>query len=123
MGLEPMTFPLPRECATSAPQERVLRLFGAHPLRECYLSKKIFNLFLRQSLCATRACVVILSSKRFGQRWIRTTVHSREQIYSLSPLATRPSTQVLNFKCSEFRKAGDRNRTYNLRFTKPLLYR
>ena len=27
-----------------------------------------------------------------GQRWIRTTVHSREQIYSLSPLTTRPST-------------------------------
>ena len=27
-----------------------------------------------------------------GQRWIRTTVPSREQIYSLSPLATRPST-------------------------------
>ena len=29
-----------------------------------------------------------------GQRWIRTTVHSREQIYSLSPLATRPSTHI-----------------------------
>ena len=32
--------------------------------------------------------------KRFGQRWIRTTVLSREQIYSLSPLATRPSTHI-----------------------------
>ena len=29
-----------------------------------------------------------------GQRWIRTTVPSREQIYSLSPLATRPSTHI-----------------------------
>ena len=29
-----------------------------------------------------------------GQRWIRTTVPSREQIYSLSPLATRPSTLI-----------------------------
>ena len=29
-----------------------------------------------------------------GQGWIRTTVHSREQIYSLSPLATRPPTHI-----------------------------
>ena len=29
-----------------------------------------------------------------GQRWIRTTVDSRQQIYSLSPLATRPSTHI-----------------------------
>ena len=39
--------------------------------------------------CATKAY-----KKEFGQRWIRTTVHSREQIYSLSPLATRPSTHI-----------------------------
>ena len=31
----------------------------------------------------------------FGQGWIRTTVLSREQIYSLSPLATRPPTHIL----------------------------
>ena len=31
---------------------------------------------------------------KFGQGWIRTTVHSREQIYSLSPLATRPPTLI-----------------------------
>ena len=30
-----------------------------------------------------------------GQGWIRTTVPSREQIYSLSPLATRPPTHIL----------------------------
>ena len=30
----------------------------------------------------------------FGQGWIRTTVLSREQIYSLSPLATRPPTLI-----------------------------
>ena len=29
-----------------------------------------------------------------GQGWIRTTVPSREQIYSLSPLATRPPTHI-----------------------------
>ena len=29
-----------------------------------------------------------------GQGWIRTTVLSREQIYSLSPLATRPPTHI-----------------------------
>ena len=123
-----------------------------------------------------------------GQRWIRTTVHSREQIYSLSPLATRPPTLIKlslkmpltrfelvasplprecatpapqrhisetiyslwsatshkrysifysaeslrhKGKChkgckrilSLLKKAGNRNRTYNLRFTKPLLYR
>ena len=123
---------------------------------------------------------------KLGQGWIRTTVPSREQIYSLSPLATRPPTHI-NFsklpltrfelvasplprecatpapqrhisetthplwsatshkrysifysaeslrhkgKChkgckrtSLIKKAGNRNRTYNLRFTKPLLYR
>ena len=37
--------------------------------------------------------------KNGGQRWIRTTVPSREQIYSLSPLATRPSTHM---KLSKF---------------------
>ena len=93
-----------------------------------------------------------------GQGWIRTTVHSREQIYSLSPLATRPPTLIkfhfltkklpltrlelvtspLPRECSTSepqgqaivprtillsKKAGNRNRTYNLRFTKPLLYR
>ena len=32
MGLEPMTFPLPRECATSAPQEhvRLFRIIASH---------------------------------------------------------------------------------------------
>ena len=34
------------------------------------------------------------SLKSTGQGWIRTTVHSREQIYSLSPLATRPPTLI-----------------------------
>lgn len=31
---------------------------------------------------------------KFGQGWIRTTVDSRRQIYSLLPLATRPPTHV-----------------------------
>ena len=31
---------------------------------------------------------------KLGQGWIRTTVPSREQIYSLSPLATRPPTLI-----------------------------
>ena len=88
--------------------------------------------------------------KVIGQRWIRTTVPSREQIYSLSPLATRPPTLILfsNLPLTRFelvasplprecatpapqrlnatrakKIAGNRNRTYNLRFTKPLLYR
>ena len=38
--------------------------------------------------------IKISSLKNGGQRWIRTTVPSREQIYSLSPLATRPSTLI-----------------------------
>ena len=110
----------------------------------------------------------------FGQGWIRTTVLSREQIYSLSPLATRPPTHIqlsvsaislLNLPLTRFelvtsplprecstpepqglaqvcllssryirvhlckpsdvpsgsKKAGNGTRTYNLRFTKPLL--
>ena len=60
-----------------------------------------------------------------GQGWIRTTVDSRRQIYSLLPLATRAPTHSLMPSHSFMSKkiAGNRNRTYNLRFTKPLLYR
>ncbi len=60
-----------------------------------------------------------------GQGWIRTTVDSRRQIYSLLPLATRAPTQIScpSYSFLSKRIAGNRNRTYNLRFTKPLLYR
>ena len=60
-----------------------------------------------------------------GQGWIRTTVDSRRQIYSLLPLATRAPTHFWCPSHSFLSKkiAGNRNRTYNLRFTKPLLYR
>ena len=62
---------------------------------------------------------------KFGQGWIRTTVDSRRQIYSLLPLATRAPTQIScpSYSFLSKRIAGNRNRTYNLRFTKPLLYR
>ena len=98
------------------------------------------------------------SYKSGGQGWIRTTVVSRRQIYSLLPLATRAPTHIkfssspcitcqraqmpltgfepvaspLPRECAtpapqrlvfKVQKAGNRNRTYNLRFTKPLLYR
>ena len=62
-GFEPVTFPLPRECATPAPHRH--------------------GKFLR----------------RTGQGWVRTSVHSREQIYSLPPLTTRPPTLIWFSKC------------------------
>ena len=48
----------------------------------------------------TMLSITIKKSSRFllrikiGQGWIRTTVDSRRQIYSLLPLATRPPTHV-----------------------------
>ena len=44
-GFEPVASPLPRECATPAPQ-RHLKLFSPRTLMSAYLSKKIINLFL-----------------------------------------------------------------------------
>ena len=84
-----------------------LRLVGSHPP---HLSNK--KGFLTEALNG-------------GQGWIRTTVDSRRQIYSLLPLATRAPTHSLMPSHSFMSKkiAGNRNRTYNLRFTKPLLYR
>ena len=49
----------------------------------------------------TMLSITIKKSSRFllrikiGQGWIRTTVDSRRQIYSLLPLATRPPTHLL----------------------------
>ena len=62
--------------------------------------------FSLSSLALEPSCVFLISPlqpkktscleifKSGGQGWIRTTVHSREQIYSLSPLATRPPTHI-----------------------------
>ena len=77
--------PLPRECATPAPQRHISETthpFGVLP------PIKDTQSFIRQSPCATKAN------------------------------ATRAVREPLLLK-----KAGNRNRTYNLRFTKPLLYR
>jgi hypothetical protein len=41
-----------------------------------------------------------------GQGWIRTSVHLREQIYSLPPLTTRPPVQVLPAKGGLMTNAG-----------------
>ena len=75
-------------------------------------------------------------SKNCGQRRIRTSVLVREQIYSLSPLATRPSAQVmyeawnLNYKGSVVPTsdliptlwAEEGSRTPDLLITNQLLY-
>ena len=52
-----------------------------------------------------------------GERWIRTTVGVRQQIYSLPHLATLVSPQLFQFR------ADRRIRTPDLLFTKQLLYR
>ena len=44
-----------------------------------------------------------------------------QQIYSLSPLATRESTHMKNMTSQAFHKADDRTRTDNLLITNQLL--
>lgn len=60
-----------------------------------------------------------------GQGRIRTSVHSREQIYSLPPLTTRPPTQNLVFDYSTTKhkkRAACRTWTSDLLITNQLLY-
>ncbi len=56
--------------------------------------------------------------KKNGQGWIRTNV--AEAVVLQTTLINHSSTYP--FKISKVQIAGDRNRTHNLRFTKPLLY-
>ena len=80
--------PLPRECATPAPQ----RLISETPSSLLLRVLPLTNLTLSQLL--------------FGR----------------VPAPQRQMPQGCN-RTSLIKKAGNRNRTYNLRFTKPLLYR
>ena len=48
-----MTFPLPRECATSAPQGLIVRTFASRlPYGNATSPQTTFSCFRRQSLCA-----------------------------------------------------------------------
>ena len=57
-----------------------------------------FLILLFESIFFMRNKKVIFFSEYYlilgGQRWIRTIVPLREQIYSLPPLATRPSAHL-----------------------------
>ena len=65
---------------SSLEPDKALLCCGSHPL--IHINKKRLGDKLQPLF------------KKLGQGWIRTTVHSREQIYSLSPLATRPPTLI-----------------------------
>ena len=62
-----------------------------------------------------------LLHKKSGQRWIRTTVGVRQQIYSLPHLATLVSAQVLQSLVSELARADGGIRTHDLLITNQLL--
>ena len=64
-GFEPVASPLPRECATPAPQRLTLSsTFCA--LRECFPLKKDTQSFFRQGPCATKAYFVFNLSRPPG---------------------------------------------------------
>ena len=79
-------------------------LCGSHPRSRKTWKKRLEQMFS-------------LFFKVTGQGWIRTTVPSREQIYSLSPLATRPPTHI-NFSKNAF----DEIWTRGLSLTKGVRY-
>ncbi len=55
-----------------------------------------------------------------GGCWIRTNVGVSRQVYSLLPLATRATLRIIRLP-PHWIRAGEGNRTPNLRFTKPVL--
>ena len=59
--------------------------------------------------------------KKSGQRWIRTTVGVRQQIYSLPHLATLVSAQVSLSQRFKARRADGGIRTHDLLITNQLL--
>lgn len=104
MRFELMTFPLPMGCATPAPHGLTLNRIK---LKKSGQSNGVWCLSF---------CINALD-EGVGRVGFEPT-YSKEQIYSLPPLTTRPPTHP-----SKSIQAGDGNRTRNLRFTKPLLYR
>ena len=90
---------------------RVERAYGFSFQKLCFFQRKDLRTPLGLRSNQTKLCLVgshphfPLKTKtvipkgttvliKIGQRWIRTTVVSRRQIYSLFPLATRASTHI-----------------------------
>ncbi len=143
MGIEPMTSPLPRECSTTEPLEQNSSHNNTHiyfAMRskvddDNYCVKRVFSgrewsgrqdSNLRHPPWKGGALPTELRPHRKrngGERRIRTFEGLHRQIYSLLPLAARQSLLVFisNFH-SEKNGADYRSRTYDRRFTKPMLY-
>ena len=72
-----------------------------------------FLILLFESIFLWETKKVIFFSEYYlflgGQRWIRTIVPLREQIYSLPPLATRPSAQLLTILYNKWCTLKDSN--------------
>ena len=131
--IELPTSSLPRKCSTTELQQlqsisKMLKRagdeirtrdlqFGRLSLYQLSYSRVIQSVNSTQSIFKANLKMSAYCITRCGQRRIRTSVLVREQIYSLSPLATRPSAPVQNKK-----RAACRNRTSDLLITNQLLY-
>ena len=82
-GVEPVTSSLPRKCSTTE-LHRQTRAENGIRTRDPQLGR----------LMLYQLSYFRLLHKKSGQRWIRTTVGVRQQIYSLPHLATLVSAQV-----------------------------
>ena len=139
--------PLPRECATPAPQGLIflcctLSYLATKGVLLPSSTQTILNCF--RGVLATRAYLSVLHFELFSnQGSAATLLHSNNtQLFSRSPCHKGffhifpvkfniPRSKIFTSQYYEptrnlfrsFYIAGNRNRTYNLRFTKPLLYR
>ncbi len=128
MRIELMTSPLPRECSTTEPREPIKNQgLRTNKHQNRWSGRQGSNLRHQPwKGCTLPTELRPHLKKKFngGERWIRTIEGINRQIYSLLPLATRQS--LLNISALHSLRsvvgAGYRDRTYDLRFTKPLLY-
>ena len=82
-GIEPVTSPLPRECSTTEPRERIKS-------GEKWSGRRDSN--ARHPAWKAGTLPTELRPQYFGGgRWIRTIEGKSRQIYSLMPLAARQS--------------------------------
>ena len=140
MGIGPMTSPLPRECSTTEPLELIntsnIKIIDAlHCVKQRFFSnsRKFMgrewsgrqDSNLRHPPWKGGALPTELRPHRTkrngGEGRIRTFEGSLRQIYSLMPLATRQPLLII-FYSQKNNGADYRSRTYDRRFTKPMLY-
>ena len=127
MRIELTTSSLPRKCSTPELQQLDKKVLSGRPgsnrppeaWKATALPNELLPLIYDMQICYAQkcrckrtcnlhTCMLQISKLICGQSRVRTYVLAREQIYSLSPLTTRPSAQLL----SQWRDSNPRPADY-----------